>query len=534
MPWLSALAAFALACSQATEPVDNGGPNPNAAPCVTDLTCDYGEECQGGGCAPIAPGIYTHIQTASALLRTYLDDGELEWRAEHFDLLIGQVRADELRAHNPNLRLFDYFNTRYLINTSAAAEWAGAHGANIEDFYLHYKLDTTVPGWETTQLVPGFPVGQVPGWDPPNTMQSHATARSQSRVPGFANGLTSPWYLANVANPQYRAFLADHVTELLNGTYWTSGFTTGPIDGVMCDNAIYYPAFNEGIITRTAEYWGINLTDSHPYAQAFGTLYPELATKMLTEFSSTKDVMPNYGHVLFLNYPNQVAAQVQTTTPWIWGEVWVTYTGTWSPTSGGTRCITYEKDYVNAVREIVEQTRSGGRRIVGARDTANGNLGTDRGKLFTLGLYYLLHNRHTYYMYETLSGHGNGNHISMWGWNPAVQYDIGQPAPIPNGSVDFAGNSGTVEHYVMATGSDPYAPALTYRVLARRFANALVMVKMLPEGSVTDDRSITTHTLPEPHAVLNADGTLGATVSEIQLRNNEAAILIPLTATGVE
>ena len=255
---------------------------------------------------------------------------------------------------------------------------------------------------------------------------------------------------------------------------------------------------------------------------------------MLTEFSSTKDVMPNYGHVMFLNYPNQVAAQVQTTTPWIWGEVWVTYTDTWTPTSGATRCITYDKDYVNAVREIVEQTRAGGRRIIGARDIANGPAGTDRGKLFTLGLYYLLHNRQTYYMYETMSGHGNGSHISSWGWNPAVQFDVGQPDYIPSGSVDFAGNANTREHYLFASGSDPFNASLTYRVFGRRFTNALVLVKMLPEGSVTDDRSITMHALGGSYQVLNPDGSLGATVTDIQLRNNEAVILIPLTATGVE
>jgi len=50
---------------------------------------------------------------------------------------------------------------------------------------------------------------------------------------------------------------------------------------------------------------------------------------------------------------------------------------------------------------------------------------------------------------------------------------------------------------------------------------------MLPDGSVTDDRSITTHTLDGSYFVLEADGSLGALVTQASLRNNEALILIP-------
>jgi hypothetical protein len=515
--------AMSIGCSQSSGPSDDDQ-NPGA--CVTDLSCPFGEECNGTACAPARPSLYTHIQTASALFRDYLDPAELLWRAQHFDLVIGQADADALRTANPNLRVFEYLNTRYFLYASEASAWAGTHGYDVEDFYLHYREDTTVPTWETTVLVPGYPAGVVPGWNPGGGNAS-ATSRDQSRVPGFGQGLSEPWYLANVEHPGYRAFLRDHAAELIDGTFWFNRYASGPIDGIMCDNAIYYPLFQEGRIDRSSEYYGVALTDDHPYAIAFETLYPNLAGQMLAEFSSTKDVMPNYGHVLFLNYPNRSAENVQATTPWIWGEVWVTYNGQWSPTTGNNRCISYERDYVNAVDEIIEQTRAGGRRIVGARDVAGGSAGTDRGKLFTLGLYYLLHNAHTYYMYETLSGHANGAHISTWGWNPAVAFDVGQPDQIPNGTTDFEGRAHTKEHYVFATGADPYNPALTYRVLARRFTNALVLVKMLPEGSVTDDRSITTHALGATYLPLQADGTLAAGVTQATIRNNEALILIP-------
>jgi hypothetical protein len=189
--------------------------------------------------------------------------------------------------------------------------------------------------------------------------------------------------------------------------------------------------------------------------------------------------------------------------------------------------MTYDNDYVNAVREIVRQTKRGGRRILGGRDTANGAGGTDRGKLLTLGIYYLVHNAHTYYQYESASTASSG-HVSTWGWNPAVLYDVGAPDVIPSGAVDFEGHANTKEHYVFATGPDPVNASLTYRVLARRFTNALVLVKLLPAGSTVDNSSITTHPLDGSYGVLQADGLVGPTVTQANIRNNETLILIPL------
>jgi hypothetical protein len=123
--------------------------------------------------------------------------------------------------------------------------------------------------------------------------------------------------------------------------------------------------------------------------------------------------------------------------------------------------------------------------------------------------------------------------VSNWAWNPGAEFDVGQPATIPPVTVDFEGHPNTKEHWVFAQGMDPYQPALTYYVLARRFSNALVLVKMLPQGSVVDDRSITTHPLGGTFRVLQSDGTLGLTVTEARLRNNEALILIPEMMTGV-
>jgi hypothetical protein len=86
----------------------------------------------------------------------------------------------------------------------------------------------------------------------------------------------------------------------------------------------------------------------------------------------------------------------------------------------------------------------------------------------------------------------SSSHVSTWAWNPAVPYDVGAPDVIPSGAVDFEGNTNTREHYLFASGADPVNPSLTYRVLARRYTNALVLVKL----SQYLDPTITLEDLP--------------------------------------
>jgi hypothetical protein len=503
--------------------------------CATDFSCAFDQECVDGSCRPSRPALRPHIQTASILLRAPLDLGETAWRATHFDLLLGGLEPDEIRAYNPNARLFEYTLTRFHTfdtEPKPAAEWAAAHGYDPEDFYLHYRENVNVPTWEGRVIVPGYPAGMVPGWNPGGPNAS-ATQRAQSRVIAYYRGSPQPTYFANITHPGYRQFFTERCAGLIDGTwYYNQPLATGPIDGVWFDEAIWYPLFGEGLLNKSTEYYGIPITDTHPYALAYRDLYPFMSETLLVVIGVTVDVMPNYGHVMFLNYPNPTAMAIQTTTPWILGEVWVTHTGTSSPTSGSNRCITYDKDYVNAVREIIDQTRLGGRRILGALDKSNGTSGSDRGKMFTLGLYYLLGIKHTFYEYETVDQ--SPSHLSTWGWNAAVDFNVGQPIAIPGGMLDFEGLPNTKEHWVFATGQDPYAPALTYRVLARRFSNALVLVKMLPLGSVVDFGSTTVHQLDRAYRVLQADGTLGMSLTQVSIRNNEALILIPETMTGIE
>lgn len=494
-----------------------------------DSGCPMGEECEGAGCASVRPTLYPHIQLGSTLLRNYRDDGEIVWRAQHADLLIGKaaVYAGELRAENANVRLFDYTTFRYFLPSEDAEEWAASNGLSTEDFYLHYREDVHVPGYESVVLVPGFPPGVVPGWNPdaaPGDPPASATQRSQSRAFGLAEPAHAPWTLANITNAGYRRYLTDKMERQLAGTLYGALIASGPADGPMVDHGVYYPQYREGVVEKTTEFYGLPLDSSHPYALGFLSFYGELREELEARLAGPVDIMPNLTDAFFLLSPDPLSQGALEAVDWVWVEVWVLFRAISSPTKGSYRAITYEKDYETTVANIVRQSRSGGRRVLGARDAVFAAGGSERGKLFTLALYYLVHNANTFYAYSSFN---TNDHMSQWAWNPAVAYNIGSPAPVGDGRVDFEGRTGTTEHYEFATGPDPYEPALTYHVLARNFTNGMVLVKMLPNGSLVDDASITTHTLDRPYRILGADGIPGGdVVTEVSIRNNEGVILV--------
>ena len=137
-----------------------------------------------------------------------------------------------------------------------------------------------------------------------------------------------------------------------------------------------------------------------------------------------------------------------------------------------------------------------------------------RTQVATLAYYYLLADPDRSF----LMFFGGDSPSSSWTqhWSPAVAVDVGAPA-------------GAMR--VFATGTDPANAALTYRVLSRDYANALVLYKPLSyaqgrgEGTAAD-ATATTHQLNGTYRVVNSNGTLGQFVTSVTLRNGEGAILV--------
>lgn len=510
-----------LGCTEAT---DQGSPST----CTGDSHCPPGMECQIQGCTEAPRTLYPHIRLASVLFRDPVEEGEGQRRATHNDILIGKVeaKADVMRSLNPGIRLYTYLNVKYLRDRDEAFSWAARMGVDPENFYLHYYLDTYPPGYGSTVLVEGFPAGMIPGWNPqpsPGDPPASATERWQARVVGEPVPGRAPWYMANLAHPDYVRFLMDYCVSLVDGSRWGHVYDTRPLSGIMTDLGLYYPQFNEGALNRTEEFREVPLDDNHPYALSFPPFHSTLQEHLREKFQMGMDVIPNIGSVYWLGHDDKLTRDLVGSIDWIYAEVWVAHRAGNLPLQGAYRVITYDLDYEKAVAGVVRSTREGKRIILGARDLS---YDPSRGRIFTLAIYYLVSNANTVYAFESVDNHMHQAPLQDWQWNPAVEYDIGTPAPVPDGYVDFEGRAGTSEHYVFANGPDPYDSTLTYRVLARNYTGGLVLVKMLPWGSVTDERSATVHELDGTYRILIPEGLPGAEVNRVELRNNEAVILV--------
>jgi hypothetical protein len=95
-------------------------------------------------------------------------------------------------------------------------------------------------------------------------------------------------------------------------------------------------------------------------------------------------------------------------------------------------------------------------------------------------------------------------------WMPAIEADVGHPREA---------------RHVIATGVD--SAAQKYRIFARDFDNAYIVIRPQIDWrkqTYADSTGIVVP-LPAPMRPLHRDGTLGAPVSSVTLRNVEAAIL---------
>jgi hypothetical protein len=146
---------------------------------------------------------------------------------------------------------------------------------------------------------------------------------------------------------------------------------------------------------------------------------------------------------------------------------------------------------------------------------AGGAVGDPRTEMATLAEYYLL-------------GDPTSTFLDLWGgyapatdWSqhffPALTYNVGKPL-------------GTWS--LLASGQDPANRSLAYQVYQRQYSNALVLYKPLSYGGgvtgTTADNTATYLRLNGVYRVLQANGSLGAPVTGVSLRNGEGAVLIPV------
>jgi len=152
-------------------------------------------------------------------------------------------------------------------------------------------------------------------------------------------------------------------------------------------------------------------------------------------------------------------------------------------------------------------------------------MGSDRGKRFSLATFYMINHQMAFYYYRT------GRHRILSGeyvwdkqWNNYVEFDIGQPAPNTLGLPDFRGHHGTHRYFVWASHDD-------YEILGREYERAdgqrvLVLVKLMANNGQSEGGSPTLHTLPRTYRAVQPSLILGAPIDQIELRNNDGVILV--------
>lgn len=139
-------------------------------------------------------------------------------------------------------------------------------------------------------------------------------------------------------------------------------------------------------------------------------------------------------------------------------------------------------------------------------------VGKDRDRTFVLATYYLIHGDYTYFLNrEWWHTRASGGKKPRNLWIKAVEHNIGK----------------SLAPYHELARASPERP--DWKILAREFEQALVLVKLGRDG-FGGNETATTHKLDMPRRPLSSEGTLGPAVTEIALRDNEAAILVAADA----
>ena len=165
---------------------------------------------------------------------------------------------------------------------------------------------------------------------------------------------------------------------------------------------------------------------------------------------------------------------------------------------------------LNYRREI-----SGGKayEILDTLPTQNIDANDARMQMSSLAMYYAVADANLSF----LMLNGGNEPASSWSrhYFKAVETNVGKPK---GGPTEFA------------TGQDPAARNLVYKVYQREYTNALVLYKPLSYTRGTSGgvgaNTATTHTLSGSYRVLRPDGTLSSPVRSVTLKNGEGAVLI--------
>lgn len=519
---------------------------------------------------------YPNISVGSLTVSSANMDSYVQTFADRYDYLFGTFPTGAIHAVNPLVQSYPYADMTEYNNglpstgrdnhtddkiTAFVSAYNASHDPDIqaEDFYMHAKCDCDMlygtsghcpiynandPQCTQTAGCPySFITGtktQYSGWNPsspgtPNSgcIASTASTRAASRM---MSAYLPQWDVPNYAHPQLPEYFAN--TFQNENIMWAGGASA--ISGVLFDTVVKDNpiAFADGM-HMSWEYWGADVRGATIPAQPFSdyfALQQNVRTKLSANAGQSGFRYP--GNVITIpnEYPLSIytpdtLASVQDNLVEIFfdhykngGNTYQAECGQWKSLLDETN-NKGEKFFLNSY-ERVGPYCSGG---------ATHDCRTDRGRIESLAMYYLLQNNLTSYLYAADVAPLTPDAF----WNPAVTVDMGQPTTIPIGAKDIFGSTGTDNFYNFDDQSGGFTCPVTSStptnvVYARNYTNGLVLVKHRhdwTDSAIYGDES-SSDTTKKDYALdgyyrpVQADGTLGTAVNSVTLSNSQGAILL--------
>ncbi len=526
---------------------------------------------------------YPHINVGVYPGSGSMTDADVQFAADHYDTIMAVgTRSGDIRAKNSHVMMFPYIDLTSFNNGNVAtgrdghtddkiASFVNTYNAannpdiSAEDFYLHARCDCSMlygtaghcqtysasdPQCTQTAGCPySFITGtktpyfgwnsSAPGTPNADCIASTALTRKASRM---MTAYLPMWDVPNYAHPQMDEYFVDIAKKENIG--WNA---PGSVHGLMFDTVVKDNgyALADGI-QMSHEYWGADVRSTTTPTQAFSD-YFTLQNNVQSQLNAVSGQSGFRWPGNVISIPNEYPLSIYTDETIAKVPEFFVETFFDGIKSGAN---TFQAECGQWKSLIDETVNKGKNTFLNAYEragttsclTGSSDCRTDRGKLESLAMYYLIARPvsattgTTHYGY--VADVTNGSYEQR-GWNRSAEIDIGQPATTPSGAKDIFGNTGTSNFYNFTdpTGgfTCPHTSITpTHIIYARKYTNGLVLVKhrhdygdtvVYGDGSASDTTK-STHTLDDSYHPVNADGTLGAATNSLTLSNSQGAILL--------
>lgn len=415
---------------------------------------------------------------------------EADWNAKHWDA--GVANPTNKLTLNPNFAGYlyrldqTYFSDGYDPHSGLYAQlqsYATANGYDLEDAFLHFSENTVLNGF--------------PGGNASFTCSGQKTLACRIKVYKW----NTPRWQINPKSALARAFYAAEWERVTGSTY----------KGIFLDEHPYFVNGSSSIVSggKILEYPGLKWTDA-----SFGTQYNvDLVVFLQVQksvWSAGKKLIPNAAEY---STGGQAMSQSMISDGAFFEfmldpnrdryHVGLMYTASDQLLAAGKMVIFATRQKYNA--DPVDYFPAG---YTAGNSSTPGN----RARLVELAMYYLGKDAANQFAYFNILG--------AWGlpysqsWTGAQEVNIGTPI----------GGRVTLKTGVDANGQN-------YTVFARDFTNGYVVLRTKESYAYNtyNDTTSATATLPRTLVPVAADGTLGTNVTQVTLRNSEAAIFVDPT-----